>query len=46
MTSRESETDSIQSKSEREVKVAQSRPTLCDPMNCTVHGILYYIILE
>ena len=22
------------------VKVAQSCPTLCDPMDCTVHGIL------
>ena len=22
------------------VKVAQSRPTLCDPMDCIVHGIL------
>ena len=23
-----------------ELKVAQSCPTLCDPMDCTVHGIL------
>ena len=23
------------------VKVAQSCPTLCDPMDCTVHGILH-----
>ena len=23
-----------------EVKVAQSRPTVCDPMDYTVHGIL------
>ena len=28
------------------VKVAQSRPTLCDPMDCTVHGILQARILE
>ena len=33
------------------VKVAQSRPTLCDPMNCIqsvsfVHGILQARILE
>ena len=28
------------------VKVAQSCPTLCDPMNCTVHGILQSRILE
>ena len=28
------------------VKVAQSCPTLCDPMNCTVHGILQARILE
>ena len=29
-----------------EVKVAQSCPTLCDPMNYTVHGILQARILE
>ena len=28
------------------VKVAQSCPTLCDPMNYTVHGILQARILE
>ena len=28
------------------VKVAQSRPTLCDPMDYTVHGILLARILE
>ena len=28
------------------VKVAQSRPTLCDPMNSAVHGILQARILE
>ena len=28
------------------VKVTQSCPTLCDPMNCTVHGILQARILE
>ena len=28
------------------VKVAQSRPTLCDPMDNTVHGILQARILE
>ena len=28
------------------VKVAQSCPTLCDPMDCTVHGILQVRILE
>jgi len=31
---------------EGEVKVAQSWPTLCDPMDCTVHGILQAGILE
>ena len=30
----------------REVKVTQSCPTLCDPMDCTVHGILHSRILE
>ena len=29
-----------------EVKVAQSGPTLCDPMDYTVHGILQAGILE
>ena len=29
-----------------EVKVVQSCPTLCDPMNYTVHGILQARILE
>ena len=28
------------------VKVTQSRPTVCDPMDYTVHGILQAIILE
>ena len=28
------------------VKVAQSYPTLCDPMDYTVHGILQARILE
>ena len=28
------------------MKVARSCPTLCDPMNCTVHGILQARILE
>ena len=28
------------------VKVAQLCPTLCDPMDCTVHGILQARILE
>ena len=28
------------------LKVAQSCPTLCDPMDCTVHGILQARILE
>ena len=28
------------------VKVAQSCPTLCDPMDCIVHGILWARILE
>ena len=28
------------------VKVAQLRPTLCDPMDYTVHGILHARILE
>ena len=29
-----------------EVKVTQSCPTLCDPMNYTIHEILQAIILE
>ena len=29
-----------------QVKVARSCPTLCDPMDCTVHGILQARILE
>ena len=29
-----------------EVKVAQLCPTLCDPMDYTIHGILQAIILE
>ena len=29
-----------------QVKVAQSCPTLCDPMDCTVRGILQARILE
>ena len=28
------------------VKVAQSCPTLCDPVDYTVHGVLYAKILE
>ena len=31
---------------ESEVKVTQSCPTLCDPVDYTVHGILQAIILE
>ena len=31
---------------ESEVKVIQSCPTLCDPMDCTTHGILQARILE
>ena len=34
------------SESEVKVKGAQSCPTLCDPMDCTVHGILQASILE
>ena len=30
----------------QKVKVAQSCPTLCDPMDYTVHGILQARILE
>ena len=32
--------------SEVEVKVAQSCPTLCDPMDYTIHGILQARILK
>ena len=28
------------------VKVAQLCPTICDPMDCTVHGVLQARILE
>ena len=35
-----------ESESESEVKITQSCPTLCDPMNYTVHGILQARILE
>ena len=38
-------TDVYVSESEK-VKVAQSCPTLCDPMDYTVHGILQARILE
>ena len=30
----------------QKVKVAQSCPTLCDPMDCVFHGILQARILE
>ena len=30
----------------KKVKVSQLCPTLCDPMDCTVHGILQARILE
>ena len=30
----------------QKVKVAQSYPTLCDPMDCVFHGILQARILE
>ena len=36
----------IQPPMQGKVKVAQSRPTLCDPMDYTVHGILQARILE
>ena len=32
--------------SQSEVKVSQSCPTLCDPMDYTVHGILQARILQ
>ena len=38
--------DSLLSESESEMKVAQSCPTLCDPMVHTVHGILQARILD
>ena len=41
----EPEGNSKQNKSESE-KVAQLCPTLCDPMDCTVHGILQARTLE
>ena len=31
---------------QKKVKVAQSCPTRCDPMDYTVHGILHVRILE
>ena len=31
---------------EKHVKVAQLCPTLCDPMDCIIHGILQARILE
>ena len=36
----------FQLKGENEVKVTQLCPTLCDPMDCMVHGILQARILE
>ena len=36
----------VNSKGFVKVKVAQSCPTLCDPMDYTVHGVLYARILE
>ena len=38
--------ESLLSAPEVKVKVAQSCPTLCDPMDYTVHGILQARILE
>ena len=29
-----------------EVKITQSCPTLCEPMDCTIHGVLQDRILE
>ena len=37
---------SVQGLSVLKVKVPQSSPNLCDPMDCTVHGILQGRILE
>ena len=36
----------MKAKSEVKVKATQSCPTLCDPMNYTVHGILQARILK
>ena len=36
----------VQGESDMKVKVAQSCPTLCDPMDYTVHGILQARVLE
>ena len=36
----------VQGESDMKVKVAQLCPTLCDPMDYTVHGILQARILE
>ena len=36
----------ILSNKENEVKVTQLCPTLCDPMTCTIHGVLQARILE
>ena len=38
--------DVSRERKQSEVKVAQSCPTLCNPMDCTVHGILQARILE
>ena len=40
------QTDSKDLKGNVKVKLAQSCPTLCDPMDYTVHGILQARILE
>ena len=37
---------SVQGLSVLKVKVPQSSPNLCDPVDCTVHGILQGRILE
>ena len=36
----------VRQAAQRKVKVAQPCPTLCDPMDYTVHGILQARILE
>ena len=36
----------VRSQKRLKVKVAQSHPTLCDPVDCIVHGILQARILE
>ena len=36
----------MQEKSESESEVAQSRPTLCDPMDCSLSGSSVYGILQ